>query len=55
MVCFQDDPLSALDVHVATQLFERGIMGLLKNRTVVLVTNQLQHLMHADKVGMELM
>ncbi|XP_072031600.1 ATP-binding cassette sub-family C member 9-like [Amphiura filiformis] len=47
-----DDPLSALDGHVSSQVFESGIMGLLRknNRTVVLVTNQLQYLKHADKV-----
>ncbi|XP_070560016.1 ATP-binding cassette sub-family C member 9-like [Ptychodera flava] len=47
-----DDPLSALDVHVGKQLFQEGIIKLLigANRTVVLVTHQLQYLQHADKV-----
>ncbi|XP_072046793.1 ATP-binding cassette sub-family C member 5-like [Amphiura filiformis] len=47
-----DDPLSSLDVHVGGHVFESGIMGLLRecNRTVVLVTNQLQYLQHADVV-----
>ncbi|XP_078584948.1 ATP-binding cassette sub-family C member 9-like [Branchiostoma floridae x Branchiostoma japonicum] len=47
-----DDPLSALDVHVGTQLFEEGIMGLLaaEGRTVVLVTHKLQLLPQADLI-----
>lgn len=48
----QDDPLSALDVHVGAHLFEEGIKGILlkENRTVVLVTHQVQYLDQADKV-----
>uniref|UniRef100_A0A2R9C786 ATP binding cassette subfamily C member 6 n=1 Tax=Pan paniscus TaxID=9597 RepID=A0A2R9C786_PANPA len=38
-----DDPLSAIDVHVGKQLFEKviGSLGLLKNRTCILVTHNL--------------
>ncbi|XP_072179900.1 ATP-binding cassette sub-family C member 8-like [Diadema setosum] len=47
-----DDPLSALDAHVGRHLFEAGITGILKRqeRTVILVTHQLQYLTRADKV-----
>ncbi|XP_066269391.1 ATP-binding cassette sub-family C member 9-like [Branchiostoma lanceolatum] len=47
-----DDPLSALDVHVGTQLFEEGIVGLLaaEGRTVILVTHKLQLLPEADLI-----
>ncbi|XP_078665040.1 ATP-binding cassette sub-family C member 8-like [Branchiostoma floridae x Branchiostoma belcheri] len=47
-----DDPLSALDVHVGTQLFEEGIVGLLaaEGRTVILVTHKLQLLPQADLI-----
>ncbi|XP_033647324.1 ATP-binding cassette sub-family C member 9-like [Asterias rubens] len=49
-----DDPLSALDVHVGRHLFEHGIMKLLvkRNRTVVLVTHQLQYLNRAELIVM---
>ncbi|XP_078620823.1 ATP-binding cassette sub-family C member 9-like isoform X1 [Branchiostoma floridae x Branchiostoma japonicum] len=47
-----DDPLSALDAHVGSHLFDQGIMGqLVKDcRTVVLVTHKLQYLEHAHLV-----
>ncbi|XP_070558915.1 ATP-binding cassette sub-family C member 9-like [Ptychodera flava] len=47
-----DDPLSALDVHVGKQVFEEGIQNfLLENqRTVILVTHQLQYLQEAEKI-----
>ncbi|XP_022080967.1 ATP-binding cassette sub-family C member 9-like isoform X2 [Acanthaster planci] len=47
-----DDPLSALDVHVGSQLFQDGIVDLLLGgkRTVVLVTHQLQYMKYAHKV-----
>ncbi|XP_022105344.1 ATP-binding cassette sub-family C member 9-like [Acanthaster planci] len=47
-----DDPLSALDVHVGSQVFHKAIVGTLlkKKRTVVLVTHQLQYLHHAHKI-----
>ena len=37
-----DDPLSAVDTHVARHLFEHCIRRFLANRSVVLVTHQLQ-------------
>ncbi|XP_067014552.2 probable multidrug resistance-associated protein lethal(2)03659 isoform X2 [Anabrus simplex] len=43
-----DDPLSAVDSHVGKHLFEDCILGLLRDKTVLLVTHQLQYLSHAD-------
>jgi len=45
-----DDPLSAVDSHVGRALFDECIRGVLKNKTVVLVTNALQYLSQADNV-----
>lgn len=45
-----DDPLSALDPEVALNLFQDCIVGFLKDRTRLLVTNQLQCLPHCDMV-----
>ncbi|XP_071815996.1 ATP-binding cassette sub-family C member 9-like isoform X3 [Apostichopus japonicus] len=51
-VVILDDPLSALDVHVGAHLFEEGIKGILlkENRTVILVTHQVQYLDQAEKI-----
>ena len=43
-ICLLDDPLSAVDPHVAKNLFEDCITGYLSNRTVILVTHQIQFL-----------
>ncbi|KAF0693442.1 Aste57867_15601 [Aphanomyces stellatus] len=46
-----DDPLSALDMHVAGAVFRDGVRGLLQDKTVVLVLNSHYHLLpHADHV-----
>ncbi|XP_037318658.2 ATP-binding cassette sub-family C member 4-like isoform X2 [Pungitius pungitius] len=45
-----DDPLSAVDAEVGKHLFEKCICGLLKNKTRILVTHQLQHLKAADQI-----
>eukprot|EP00197_Chlamydomonas_leiostraca_P002886 CAMPEP_0202857580 /NCGR_PEP_ID=MMETSP1391-20130828/470_1 /ASSEMBLY_ACC=CAM_ASM_000867 /TAXON_ID=1034604 /ORGANISM="Chlamydomonas leiostraca, Strain SAG 11-49" /LENGTH=1463 /DNA_ID=CAMNT_0049536397 /DNA_START=117 /DNA_END=4508 /DNA_ORIENTATION=- len=45
-----DDPLSAVDSHVGRALFEECIRGPLRGKTVILVTNALQWLPHADNV-----
>ena len=45
-----DDPLSAVDAHVAEALMSNGLLKLLKGTTRVLVTNQVQFLPHADNV-----
>ncbi|CAK4965662.1 unnamed protein product, partial [Aphanomyces euteiches] len=46
-----DDPLSALDVHVANAVFEQCIQGLLKDKTTILVLNSHYHFLpKADRV-----
>lgn len=49
-VCIFDDPLSALDAHVARQVFEKCIKGELRGKTRILVTNQLHFLSQVDKI-----
>lgn len=47
-----DDPLSAVDAHVARFLVEKCLLGILREKTVVLVTHQLQFVPQlADHVG----
>ncbi|XP_018322221.1 probable multidrug resistance-associated protein lethal(2)03659 [Agrilus planipennis] len=43
-----DDPLSAVDTNVGKHLFEKCIIGYLRNKTRILVTHQLQYLKKAD-------
>lgn len=53
IVCYrQDDPFSALDIHLSDHLMLEGILKFLRQekRTVVLVTHKLQYLPHADWV-----
>lgn len=50
MMIMQDDPLSALDVEVATHVLNVGIRKLLAKRTVVLVSHHLPVLHHAHHV-----
>ncbi|KAF5304447.1 hypothetical protein FQA39_LY09643 [Lamprigera yunnana] len=45
-----DDPLSAVDPHVGKQIFENCIRTFLKDKTVVLVTHQLQYLKYVDDI-----
>ncbi|CAN1302447.1 ABC transporter C family member 2 [Linum perenne] len=45
-----DDPLSALDAHVARQVFDKCLRGELSKKTRVLVTNQLHFLSQVDKI-----
>jgi ABC-type multidrug transport system fused ATPase/permease subunit len=45
-----DDPLAALDSHVGKKIFDNVICGLLKSKTVVLVTHQLHLLPHFDLI-----
>ncbi|XP_077981900.1 ATP-binding cassette sub-family C member 8-like [Glandiceps talaboti] len=51
-IVLMDDPLSALDVHVGAHVMEHGIMDLLlrEDRTVILVTHQMQNLHYANQV-----
>ena len=43
-----DDPLAAVDAHVAAHLFHHCIMGLLKNKTRILCTHHTHFLSAAD-------
>eukprot|EP00210_Caulerpa_lentillifera_P002714 g2594.t1 len=43
-----DDPLSAVDSHVGRHLFEYCIQGLLRGKTRILVSHQLQFIPQAD-------
>ncbi|CAF3670190.1 unnamed protein product [Rotaria socialis] len=45
-----DDPLSAVDVHVARHLFSNCINGLLKYKTRLLCTHQIQFMDQADYI-----
>lgn len=45
-----DDPLSAVDTHVGKELFEKCISGYLKDKTVILITHQLQYLKEVDHI-----
>ncbi|XP_050294676.1 ATP-binding cassette subfamily C member 4-like [Anthonomus grandis grandis] len=45
-----DDPLSAVDAHVANHLFEQCIQEYLKGKTRILVTHQVQFLKGADLI-----
>lgn len=45
-----DDPLSAVDTHVAKHLYQECINGYLKYKTRILVTHQVHHLKNADNI-----
>ena len=45
-----DDPLAAVDAHVASHLFTHCIMGLLRSKTRVLCTHHTKFLQQADIV-----
>ena len=45
-----DDPLSAVDANVGNQIFEKVIVGLLRKKTVLLITHYLQYLPKTHKV-----
>ncbi|CAH9095193.1 unnamed protein product [Cuscuta epithymum] len=45
-----DDPFSAVDAHTGTHLFNECILGLLKSKTVVYVTHQIEYLPAADLI-----
>ncbi|KAF9973931.1 hypothetical protein BGZ73_002800 [Actinomortierella ambigua] len=45
-----DDPLSGMDAQIGKHIFQECIKGYLANKTVIYVTNQLQHLAHCDHI-----
>uniref|UniRef100_A0A7N8XY73 ATP-binding cassette, sub-family C (CFTR/MRP), member 5 n=1 Tax=Mastacembelus armatus TaxID=205130 RepID=A0A7N8XY73_9TELE len=45
-----DDPLSALDAHVANHIFRNAIRKQLRDKTVIFVTHKLQYLVDCDDV-----
>ena len=45
-----DDPLSAVDAHVGTQLYEEGIRIFLREKIVILVTHQVQYIKNASQI-----
>lgn len=45
-----DDPLSAVDPEVANKIFEKAILGALKNKCVLLVTHQLQFMRKCPQI-----
>lgn len=45
-----DDPLAAVDAHVAQHLFDQCIMGLLQNTTRILATHHTRFLHQADVI-----
>jgi len=49
-IAILDDPLSALDAHVAKDVFKRCIRGVLRPSAVLLVTHQLQFTEFADNI-----
>ncbi|KAF8013829.1 hypothetical protein BT93_I1631 [Corymbia citriodora subsp. variegata] len=45
-----DDPFSAVDAHTGTQLFADCLMGMLKDKTILYVTHQVEFLPAADLI-----
>ncbi|WOG82141.1 hypothetical protein DCAR_0101303 [Daucus carota subsp. sativus] len=45
-----DDPFSAVDAHTGRQLFEECLMGILKEKTILYVTHQVEFLPAADLI-----
>ncbi|XP_042372716.1 multidrug resistance-associated protein 5-like, partial [Plectropomus leopardus] len=45
-----DDPLSALDAHVANHIFHNAVRKQLRHKTVIFVTHQMQYLVDCDDV-----
>ncbi|KAK9077005.1 hypothetical protein SSX86_005340 [Deinandra increscens subsp. villosa] len=45
-----DDPFSAVDAHTGTELFQKCLLGMLKEKTVLYVTHQVEFLSAADLI-----
>ncbi|KFH71738.1 hypothetical protein MVEG_02033 [Podila verticillata NRRL 6337] len=51
-IVLMDDPLSAVDQNVGKHIFDQCIRGYLSDRTVIIVTHQLQYLHRCDRIVM---
>ena len=49
-VLLLDDPISALDAHVRQAVFNEVIVGLMKNKTRILVTHSVEFAQLADHI-----
>ena len=49
-IVLMDDPLSAVDANVKKKIFEKCFMGLLRNKTRMLITHAIDYLRHADRI-----
>lgn len=49
-VVLMDDPLSAVDAHVGRHIFDSAILGLLKDKCLILATHQLWVLDRCDRI-----
>ena len=47
-----DDPLSALDAKVARKVYDECICGILKSKTIILVTNRVEFVGGSDRVAL---
>lgn len=47
---FLIDDLISMDVHIAAKIFENCILKFLESKTRILCTNQLEYLIHADRI-----
>lgn len=45
-----DDPISALDINVGKEVMEKGILGLLKEKTVIVATHASKFLPYFDQI-----
>ncbi|XP_004510151.1 putative ABC transporter C family member 15 isoform X2 [Cicer arietinum] len=45
-----DDPFSAVDAHTGTHLFKECLLGILKEKTIIFVTHQVEFLPAADLI-----
>ncbi|GLJ16645.1 hypothetical protein SUGI_0285690 [Cryptomeria japonica] len=49
-IYLMDDPFSAVDAHTGTQLFEECLTGVLRGKTLIYVTHQVEFLPSADLI-----
>jgi ABC-type multidrug transport system fused ATPase/permease subunit len=49
-ICPLDDPISALDAHVRTAVFNEVIMGKLKGKSRILATHAVEFMRASDRI-----